>query len=88
MSAMPDYRVEPDPPQYLEPHYRYVVEACDQYPPNSEHYLALVRAGIDPENNWTLVWSFRERADADQQCRQDQESWNGLRKFRVRDTGG
>lgn len=71
---------------YNEPHYRYVVEACEQHKPGSEHYEAMVERGIDPENNWRLVWSFQTRADAVEMCKIEQERWGQFAKHRVRDT--
>ena len=71
---------------YNEPHLRYVVEACEQHKPGSEHYEAMVERGIDPENNWRLVWSFCLREDAETQCENERETWGDLTKFRVRDT--
>lgn len=71
---------------YSEPHLRYVVEGCEQFKPGSEHHEALVAHGINPENNWRLVWSFHRLEDAQAQCREEQERWGNLTKFRVRDT--
>ena len=71
---------------YNEPHYRYVVEGCDQHKPGSEHYEALVEAGIDPENNWRLIFSFLKEEDAVKCCEEENDRWGHIVKHRVRDT--
>lgn len=67
-------------------HYRYVVEAVDVYPRDSEHYRAKRDYGIDPDQDWRLIWSFRELEDAVEQMKDDQWQWQTARKYRVRDT--
>jgi hypothetical protein len=70
-----------------EPHLRYVVEKCYRFQPGSEHYEALVEAGIDPNDNWQLVYSFSQEEYANDCCQEEQEQWGRLARYRVRDTG-
>lgn len=44
---------------------------------------ALIERGIDPDNNWKLVWSFNELADAEAQMEQciEEDKEYGLDKW-------
>lgn len=79
---------------YVEKINRYVVEYHEELP--EEHKAEYRLNGIDPDDNWSLKWSFECEKDAIAQKETDQEWYdkfceeNGYTKrktYRVRDLG-
>jgi hypothetical protein len=70
---------------YEETVYRYVVEYQDNLPESmKDEYRA---HGIDPNERWTLEWSFKTLEEANTQKLDYELDFFPQRKYRVRDTG-
>ncbi len=79
---------------YQEPIGRWVVEQHEELP--EEHKEAYRSDGIDPDDLWTLKWSFNTEADAQAELQDEMTDYEefckskGYRKvitLRVRDRG-
>lgn len=67
---------------------RYRVLRRTNYKPGSEHYVALVGEGIDPEDWWSLVWSSDELEYAESLADEHREIYSEpLFTVKVRDAG-
>jgi len=72
-------------PTYKETVYRYRVVKHEELP--EEHKAEYRLNGIDPDDNWTLVWSFKDKQDAIAQlmsCRDEAPWWQ---TFKMVDAG-
>jgi len=79
---------------YVEKINRYVVEYHEELP--AEHKAEMRLNGIDPDEYWSLKWSFENEEDAIEQKETDEQWYKNfceehgytMRKtFRVRDLG-
>lgn len=66
-------------------HYRYLVEAVDLFPKDAPHYTEKVKQGINPDEDWRLIFSFTNPIDAEE-CAKDEADSFSFRKYRVRDS--
>lgn len=67
---------------YLETVYRYRILRHDELP--EDHKAAYRAEGIDPNDNWSLIWSFRELAAAEKclrDCIADAAKWETYKLF-------
>lgn len=69
-----------------EPIGRFVVEYNERLP--ERHQAELRARGIDPDDNWLLLWSFEDEEDAHRCMEEEQYVISGyIRTYRVRDRG-
>ena len=72
---------------YQEPIGRYVVEKLENYEGLPEFRAELKLKGMDPDNNWLLVWSFEEEQLACEKMSSQSACDRLHRRWRVRDRG-
>jgi hypothetical protein len=72
---------------YEEPIGRYVVEKLENYASLPQHRASLRINGIDPDENWLLVWSFDNKDLAVIEAFESEERDTLKRKWRWRDRG-
>jgi len=70
---------------YTETVYRYVIERHEELP--DRHKAEYRLNGIDPDNLWSLIWSFKDEDDAKAQLAQDNERAPKHWTYRMRDLG-
>lgn len=61
---------------YQEPIYRYRILRHDDLP--EAHKAAYREEGIDPDNLWSLIWSFKNLEDAEKclaECDESKAEW-------------
>ena len=52
-----------------------------------DHKAALRIHGIDPDDNWSLVWSFPLKTDAEEQLKLEQDRAASWQTYRIQDGG-
>ena len=70
---------------YKEPIYRYRIVRHDNLP--EAHKQAYLAEGIDPDNLWSLIWSFKDKEVAKKhlnECETSKENWE---TFKLVDSG-
>tara|TARA_R110000772_G_scaffold99174_1_gene198824 strand:- start:90659 stop:90922 length:264 start_codon:yes stop_codon:yes gene_type:complete len=70
---------------YKETVLRYRVLRHDELP--EEHKVAYRAEGIDPDDNWALIWSFTTKEDAIKALMEERERAPWWQTFRFRDAG-
>lgn len=70
---------------YKETVYRYIIERHDELP--ESHKAEYRIRGINPDDLWSLVWSFQTEEDALKCLEEEQERAAHFETYRMRDLG-
>lgn len=77
------YRRKPD--TYQETIYRYRVVRHEELP--ESHKAEMRINGIDPDDNWSLIWSFQTLEAAEKQLAEEQEHAASWQTYKIVDAG-
>lgn len=72
-------------PTYQERVNRYRVVKHEELP--EYHQICMRKKGIDPDDNWSLVWSFERLEDAEAQLTREREYAPGWQTWKIIDAG-
>lgn len=70
---------------YQERIERYRIFRHDEMP--EEHKQAMREAGIDPDNHWSLIWSFRSLEAAEHTLKLERERAASWQTYKIVDAG-
>lgn len=71
---------------YIERVNRYVIERHEELP--EEHKAAYRLEGINPDDLWSLIWSFETKEAAEKMLAEEEADAPKFWTYRMRDLGG